>query len=640
MVNTLCSLDFETTRIKNNKVEGILGYAWTVKDDFGGYQTKSSVWKGEDSIAHLKELAEKYTLIFHSAQFELYILERFLGIPISRFHDTQIMSYIWCPGLEPVAVHKGGKVDMQVHSLGAWGVRLGNHKIDNSVFDWTEFTEEMAIYCRQDAELTFKLFEHLEPLLKSDAPAWQCYQNIDLPFVRCVVEMQQNGLMFDKAELRKFTESRAKRCEELILEIRAICPIAPGKAKSYKREQPEEKLGRFLGGLEYLETVQEPDTRKAAQPGDVVDVFKYRVWEEFNPSSSKQVAWALTDLYGWEASKFTEAGSPSVGGEVLEELTEYPLASLLCEFSHEQKLVDSFGEGLIEKFDENDRVYPSINNALTLTGRLSSSQPNCQQFPSRGELGKEFRKTVVARPGYKLVGADKSSFQLKILAYFLYAVAGNDAFWSRLKSGIDPHTATATIIFNKPASEVTKTERSVAKQINFALAFGSGAKKVAETITKSGTPTTELEAAGYLETVGDTMGLNTLKHYVWELARQQGGLIHDLYGRRLWYPDICSNNKQLRARAERQLFNAIIQGTEATIMKMLTVEALAAIRLLGFDARLLVQVHDEDLFEVVETQAEAFAEALTGIFSNQEYLPGFGSAIEPAGIGNNWAEAH
>lgn len=171
------------------------------------------------------------------------------------------------------------------------------------------------------------------------------------------------------------------------------------------------------------------------------------------------------------------------------------------------------------------------------------------------------------------------------------------------------------------------------------MAFGAGAAKVAETMTKGGTPTDEEQASGYLDSVGDAMGLDTLKHYIWELAASQDGLIHDLYGRRLWYPDLVSKDNQARSRAERQAFNAIIQGTEASILKALTLEALWVIEAEGFDARLIINVHDEDLFEVKEEEAEAFAEVLTAIFSNQEYLPGFGSQTEAAGVGDNWAEA-
>lgn len=369
-----CALDFETTRIKeNNRVDAILGYAWTIHDGNGGYKTESTEWHPSNT-EHLQYLIDNYTLVFHSAQFELYVLEKFLGLKVRAFHDTQVMGYIWNPATPEVAVRKNGKVSMQQFTLAAWGVRLGSHKLSNDEFDWTAWSDEMATYCRQDAELTLKLFDYLEPLLRSDSIAWQCYDEIDRPFIRAIVEMQQNGLRFDRAALDEFINKRKARCEELTKEILVICPIAPGKSVKFKRPKSEAECERKLGGYFFIGIEQEEDTRKCAKPGDMVDVYKYRKWEQFNPGSPSQVAWALTDLYGWEPEKLTDTGSPATGGDVLEELT-YPLASLLCEYSHEEKLVSSFGDKLIEKMDAENIVYPSVHNTVTLTGRLSSSQP-------------------------------------------------------------------------------------------------------------------------------------------------------------------------------------------------------------------------------------------------------------------------
>jgi DNA polymerase-1 len=219
-------------------------------------------------------------------------------------------------------------------------------------------------------------------------------------------------------------------------------------------------------------------------------------------------------------------------------------------------------------------------------------------------------------------------FQIKILAYFLAVLAGNSSLLDKMNQGTDAHTATGQLI---------NEERRVGKGINFSVAFGAGAKKLAETI--GGTCTEEI-AQGYLDKVDEFLSVSSLKQLLWGICKRQGGLLHDLLGRRLIYTDINSDNKQDVARAERQAFNAVIQSTEASVMQHVTERVRLRLLQAAPSARILVQVHDELLVECDAKDAETVAAVMTEVFSDIRYLPLLTLQKNEAKVGDNWQEIH
>lgn len=604
------ALDFETRGLRLEEGQSvddfILGYAVASSELNEAYE-----WNPAEELAGLKKLCKEHTLIFHNATFELYVLETLLGLEVLNYEDTAQMGYVWYPGVPEI---NGSR-----HSLAAWAERAGYEKYDSGVTDWSMATwdEAMQTYCKQDAFITLKVYEYLFALLSQDQIGYKFYQEIALPFARSAIQMEHNGLHYDRERLQEFILARIQRCGELSKEMETIVPKAPGRKFKYATEHPDDE------GLIFVGTEEKADTRKSAEEGATRTYWVYKKWEDFNPNSNAQIGWALKHYYGWEPTEFGKDGSPSTGAEILEPL-EYPLAKLLCEYSKEIKLVSSFGESILESMDKHNRIYPSVNTTGTLTGRLSMSKPNLQTVPTRGEHGSEYRKCVTAAEGNKLVGCDMGGFQIKILAYFLAVLVGNTALLDKMNEGIDAHTATGQII---------NEARQVGKTINFSVAFGAGAKKLADGLGCS------IETAnGYLDKVDEFLSVTKLKHALWAICEAQGGVIHDLLGRRLVYEDIAIDNREYKSRAERQSFNALIQSTEASVM--FHVCERVRIALIGKPAKIILAVHDELLVECKESVAQEVADIMTEIFSDIRYLPLLTVVDNQAKIGDNWFEIH
>lgn len=611
MIRKLVVLDFETRGLKPEDLEldeWILGFAYGTKEnDVMPYKWDVNSREG------LRKLAAENTLLFFNATFELSVFRR-LGIEVPSFEDAAQLCYVLYPDI-PMNV-KGEK-----HSLGAWAERFGYKKGDSGVVDkdWRNATwnEQMALYCVQDVVTTIQVYRKASDLLAKDKKAKDFYFNVALPFCRSVVELEMNGLHFDRDELTKFIQGKQEKCDELLKQMRLICPKAPGTKVKYNTEKEETE------DLVFYSSEMVEDKRKSAEPGAMRLQYTYQKMEEFNPSSSNQVAWALSEVYGWEPQEFTDAGNVCCDGDVLEALN-YPLAKLLVEYSENNKLITSFGESILTKMDENGFIYPSVNNTGTVTGRLSMSSPNLQNLPH----SPEYRACITAPEGRKLVGCDMGGFQLKIIAYFLQVIAGVGAFLDKLNSGLDAHTATAQLM---------GIDRRVGKTLNFAIAFGAGAAKTAVTL---GAEFDEEAAAKLLEDLGTFLGVTKLKHLLWALAEDSEGVIHDIMGRRLVYPGINSEDKQKKSSDERRVFNALIQSTEASVMQHLTERIRIAIMREQLDAHLVVQVHDELVVEASDTDAERVRQIMTDAFSDKRYLPLLTSVDNQAKIGNNWREIH
>lgn len=593
---------------------------------------KASVLIGEDEIrSKLPAIIEDAeSLAFHNAPFDAPILIEYGmdGVCDKTWHDTLLMGYIYNPNIEPVDVAK--------YSLEAWGKRLGlpkinlrdvliEHKIISPNSRKLEeyrvplYSEEglrlMATYAVRDIDLTHKLWQHLYP--QFDQHLWKLYKDVELPFQRMLIASEERGIRVDVEKLKEIEEEFGEDKHTFAEAIRYYCPIAPAHTRHYAKPRPDEE-GQYQGGLLYVGRTEDAKGKLK---------YTYKVWDEFNPDAITHKIYALQSLYDWEPKQFSKkTGQPKLDSEILEELpNEYEIVQWFLEYSEVSKLHSTYCVGMLRKLNGGEVIYPTWNQCQTLTGRLSSSDPNLQNIPVRTERGKKLREVFIARDGYKLVGIDGSQVQLRILAWYLAKWCDDWSMWDAYQSGVaDIHQHNA---------EIWGVERKVAKNITFAKIFQASNPKLARMIGTSLQETEKLVARVEKE----NPSLANLVKKVNRKGAKEGGVFRTLYGRRLCYPEINHRDKWKRLRAERQGFNAVIQGTEADIMKILAVHCRPAMQ--KYEAHLLLQVHDELLFEVPEDRAEAFKDAVNKVFDNEWVLKGL-KFCGDAKVGNTWAEVH
>jgi DNA polymerase-1 len=350
---------------------------------------------------------------------------------------------------------------------------------------------------------------------------------------------------------------------------------------------------------------------------------------EFNVGSPRQLAQVLFEELKLPVVKRTKTG-PSTDHEVLEKLSEqHPLPAAILEHRQLSKLKGTYVDALPLLVGSDGRLHTTFWQASTETGRLSSNDPNLQNIPIRTELGKRIRSCFVAEPGHLLVSADYSQIELRILAH----VTGDPGLVNALRAGADVHTRTAAEVFGVPEAEVVPEQRRVAKMINYAVAYGLSAYGLS---TRLDIPGGEAKAIiqRYFEKYA---GVKSWIDRLLEEARQTGK-VETLSGRRRFLPDLHSRNAALRQAAERAAINMPIQGTAADIVKRAMIRVDERLRQSGLAARLLLQVHDELVFEVPEAEKDRVVELA------REAMEGAASLAVPllveVGVGANWAEAH
>ena len=350
----------------------------------------------------------------------------------------------------------------------------------------------------------------------------------------------------------------------------------------------------------------------------------------FNPNSPKQLGEMLFDTMGLPHGKKTQRGW-STDAETLESLREYPLVEDVLQYRAYQKLNSTYVEGLLKVIGEDGRIHSTFNQTEARTGRLSSDNPNLQNIPIRTELGSQLRAYFVAKPGCVLVDADYSQIELRILAH----ITGDEHMQQAFLNGEDIHRSTAAKIYGIPQSEVTPRLRSSAKAINFGIMYGKGAYSLSKDI---GVTVKEADAflknylaafpsvSGYMDkTIADA---------------KANGYVSTLFGRRRALPELASSNFQVRASGERMARNTPIQGTAADIIKLAMNKIAASLAETGLKTRMLLQVHDELVFEApldeVETAAALIKREMENITGIDLKVP----LIADVGIGDNWGKAH
>ena len=350
--------------------------------------------------------------------------------------------------------------------------------------------------------------------------------------------------------------------------------------------------------------------------------------EEFNINSPKQLGAILFDKLRLPHGKKTKTGW-STNAEVLEKLRyEAPIVDSVLEYRQYAKLRSTYAEGLLRAVSPDGRVRTSFQMTVTATGRLSSTEPNLQNIPTRTELGSEIRRLFIAEDGNVLVDADYSQIELRLLAH----MAGDEAMQQAFRSGEDFHTVTAAKVFHVPEAEVTHQMRSRAKAVNFGIVYGMSAFSLSQDIH-----VTVAEAKDYMERYFATYpGVRQYMTDVVERAREQG-FVETLYHRRRALPELKSSNFVQRSFGERVALNMPIQGTAADVMKLAMLRVHDRIRREGLQARLIMQVHDELIVECPEREQQAVETLLR---QEMEQVAALAVPLTAeAHSGKNWREA-
>ena len=437
--------------------------------------------------------------------------------------------------------------------------------------------EQAAPYAAEDAEVTLRLHAVLSARLEVEPSLQQLYRELEVPLVPVLSRIERNGTLVSRDQL-------AAQSTELGQRMLAL----------------EAKAHELAGG-------------------------------PFNLGSPKQLGEILFNRLELPVLKKTPKGAPSTAEEVLAELAlDYPLPAVLMEYRSLSKLKSTYTDKLPGMIDpKTGRVHTSYHQAVTATGRLSSSDPNLQNIPIRTEEGRRIRQAFIAAPGCKIVAADYSQIELRIMAH----LSQDPGLLAAFAEGLDVHSATAAEVFAVDIEQVSVDQRRKAKAINFGLIYGMSAFVLAKQLGIG-----RQEAQQYIDVyfarypgVADYMARTRA------LAHEKG-YVETLKGRRLYLPEINARNRQRQQAAERTAINAPMQGTAADLIKLAMLAVDAWIHSSGVDARLMMQVHDELVFEVADDAVAGLSEKVAALMSDIGWLDV--PLVVEVGTGDNWDEAH
>jgi DNA polymerase-1 len=440
--------------------------------------------------------------------------------------------------------------------------------------------EKIKEYAAEDADITLQLKQVFLPKLK-EKEVEKVFYEVDNPLVKVLTDMEYEGVAIDIPFLNEYSkelEKEAKIAEESV----------------YKQ-----------AGV------------------------------RFNLASPKQLGEVLFDKLQLDPkAKKTKTGQYATGEDVLQKLAhQSPIVEDILAFRELTKLKSTYVDSLPLLINrKTGRVHTSYGQAIAVTGRLSSNNPNLQNIPVRSERGKEIRKAFIPRDNkHVLISADYSQIELRIVA----AISGDPNMCEAFRLGKDIHTATAAKVYGIDESEVTKEQRYKAKSVNFGIIYGQGAFGLADNLGISRT-----EAKAIIDNYKkEFSGITTYMEDTISFA-QKNGYVETLMGRKRWLRDINSSNFTVRGFAERNAINSPIQGTAADMIKMAMIRVQAALKKSNFKSRMIMQVHDELVFDAVREEAEELKALILEGMQAALPLPNNVPVIAEAGIGDNWLEAH
>ncbi len=438
--------------------------------------------------------------------------------------------------------------------------------------------DKAAEYAAEDADITLRLHQTIWPQIETIESLKHILSDVEVPLASVLAKMEQTGVLIDSQQLLQQSQQLASRIMEL------------------------EKEAFDLAG------------------------------QEFNLASTKQLQEILFEKLNIPVLKKTPKGAPSTSEEVLQELAlTYPLPKLLMEYRGLTKLKNTYTDKLPKMINQRTgRVHTSYHQAVAATGRLSSTDPNLQNIPIKTEEGRRVRKAFVAEPGYKIVAADYSQIELRIMA----DLSQDDGLMTAFSEGKDIHRATAAEVFSVPLEGVTTEQRRSAKAINFGLIYGMSAFGLSKQLNIP-----RNESQHYMDTYFERYpGVMQYMQDTRETAKEKG-YVETVFGRRLFLPEINDRNGMRRKAAERAAINAPMQGTAADIIKkaMLAVSQWIDTLPQG-QIRMVMQVHDELVFEIREEFIETYTAKITELMENAVSLKV--PLVVECGVGENWDEAH
>ncbi len=580
----LIAFDTETTSLDYMQAE-LVGLSFSVEPGQAAYVPVGHRYLGVPEQLPLAAVLQTLQPILQDPQraklgqhikYDWHILRNY-GVDLSGItHDSMLQSYVLDPtgsrhNLDALAQRELGLTTITYEQVAGKGAKqIG--------FDEVEI-ERATPYAAEDADVTLRLHQQLWSKLQAQPKLAKLYQELEVPLITVLGRMEHNGVLVDAERLRRQSQDLGKRLLEL-------------------EEQAYEQAG-----------------------------------QRFNLGSPKQLQQILFDKLGLQAIKKTPTGQASTNEDVLEELArEHPLPRVLLEHRGLAKLKSTYTDKLPQIINpRTGRVHTSYHQAVTATGRLSSSEPNLQNIPIRSEAGRRIRQAFIAPRGRVVLAADYSQIELRIMAH----LSGDAGLLHAFASGQDIHRATAAEVFATAPDQVSGEQRRAAKAINFGLIYGMSAFGLAQQLG--------IERGAAQEYVNLYFQRYPGVQAFMEATRQQArqlGYVETVFGRRLYLPEIKDRNANRRAAAERTAINAPLQGTAADIIKraMLAVDTWIQQSAASSHISMIMQVHDELVFEVDQEYVET---ARLEINTRMQSAAKLAVQLEvDIGVGQNWDEAH
>ena len=576
------AFDTETTSLDYMRAE-LVGLSFSIRPGEAAYVPVAHNYDGAPKqISRRKVLeklrplleAEKPRVVGQNLKYDRNVLANYRIGLNGIAHDSMLQSYV----LDSV----GTRHDM---------TSLARKYLDKTVTDYEDVAgkgakqvsfnqvpiEQAAAYAAEDADITLRLHRTLWPKLAAEPGLRELYTRIEIPLLNVIAGMERNGVLIDKEMLNRQSEELQEQMQET--------------------EQQAHRL--------------------AGQP--------------FNIGSPKQISEILYDKLQLPVLAKTPTGQPSTAESVLQELAaEHELPALILKHREFSKLKSTYTDRLPEQVNPTSgRVHTSYHQAVAATGRLSSSDPNLQNIPIRTEEGRKIRRAFIAAPGNVLLAADYSQIELRIMAH----LSGDSALLAAFAAGSDIHRATAAEVFGVSMAGVSPEQRRAAKAINFGLIYGMSAFGLARQLGIDRGSARRYVDKYFERYPGVKEYMDTTR-----IRAREAGYVETVFKRRLYLPDIAARNAARRQYAERTAINAPMQGTAADIIKLAMIEIDKKLLRSEKNIRMIMQVHDELVFEVAEAEVVEYSREISSLMSGAAGLSV--PLVVDAGTGANWDEAH
>ncbi len=574
---TSVCFDTETDRLDALHAN-ICGMSFSFKEREAFYvATPNNFEDAKKIVEEFRPFFESTTIekIAHNIKYDIKVINRY-GVKVNApTFDTMIAHYlINADSKQSMDFLAEFYLNYKPVSIETLIGKKGKNQKSMADLDPAEITD----YACEDADITFQLKQIFEPEIQKDHLK-KLFFEMEMPLVEVLKDMEQEGITIDSEGLLKYSEELGKTLDELEVSI----------------------------------------TNEAGM--------------EFNIDSPKQLGEVLFDhLKISSKAKKTKTGQYATGEDILQKLVHvHPIIPMILDYRQLRKLKNTYVDPLPTLMDEVDgRIHTNYMQAVAATGRLSSNNPNLQNIPIRSDKGKEIRKAFISRGrGFKLMAADYSQIELRIIA----ALSEDDNMINAFKSGQDIHAATASKVFNVPLEEVTRDQRSSAKAVNFGIIYGQSAFGLAQNLNISRTEAKQIIDSYFAQ-------YPTIKGYMdGAVAKaRENGYVETIMKRRRYLSDINSANAIVRGFAERNAVNAPIQGSAADVIKLAMIRVHKAMNATEMKSKMLLQVHDELVFDVHESEIEIMKELVKReMESAVDLIVPLDVEIE---VGENWLDAH